>query len=345
MDLERAKKGARALSKAVLLAVVAAITKELWEGQPLKGVAKLQTYQHLLTSPAPFWIFLIALLIIGLLLPYWWRTVRNKKPELHMAWHGSAGWGIGGILQKDGSMESVLRIQGPTVISSSHLEEPVIVTGIELHHAEYAGPNSQMFEVKPSETLPQHLLLNFRGVTPEQGKAFKAALTLVDIRGKRYPLLPVILRAFPDQNPPSAQPPNPTAVLHASWRADSDWGWATPHPERDPIYMIRGEVTLQMDNIAETVTITGLEIDGAEPVGAFDNFHVIPGRVQTRVMKIYFRGDAPESIDHYTIQLVFRDLRGDRYPTAAHRFKPLPIQDRVEVERGRSLIPPPDVSV
>ncbi len=244
MDFKTVKKGALSLLKAVLLAVVAAITKELWEGQPLKGVAKLQTYQHLLNSPTKFWIFLIALLIIGLLLPYWWRTVRSKKPALHLAWHGSAGWGIGGILQKDGSMESVLRIQGPTVISSSHLEEPLIVTGIELRHAEYAGPNFQMFELKPRETLPQDLLLNFRGVTPEPGKAFEVALTLLDIRGTRYPLLPALLRAFPGQNPPSTQPSNPTPVLHASWRADSDWGWATPHPERDPIYMIRGEVTL-----------------------------------------------------------------------------------------------------
>ena len=114
---------------------------------------------------------------------------------------------------------------------------------------------------------------------------------------------------------------------------------------RDRRVSLLGSTTLQMDNITETVTITGLEIDGAKPVGAFDNFHVIPGRVQTRVMKIYFRGEAPKSIDHYTIQLAFRDLRGNRYPTAAHRFNPLPIQDRVEVERGRSLIPPPDVSV
>jgi hypothetical protein len=50
--------------------------------------------------------------------------------------------------------------------------------------------------------------------------------------------------------------------------------------------MIRGEVTLQMDNITETVTITGLEIEGAEPIGTFDNFHVIPGRVQTRMMEV-----------------------------------------------------------
>jgi len=106
------------------------------------------SFTHILTSCVPFWALLVTLVIIVLLVPYWWRAIRKKKPELYVAWHGSAGWGIGGLLQKDG-MEHVLRIQGPVVISSSHLEEPVIVTGIELKDAEYAGPYFHMFKVKP----------------------------------------------------------------------------------------------------------------------------------------------------------------------------------------------------
>ncbi len=196
MNAEKMKKGTFAVLKAIGLAVVGIVTKELWEGQPLTGLAKLKSYQYILTSYTPFWALLVTLVIIVLLVPYWWRAIRKKKPELYVAWHESAGWGIGGLLQKDG-MEEVLRIQGPVVISSSHLEEPVIVTGIELKDAEYAGPYFQMFEVKPGETTRHGLMFNFRGVKPTNGKAFKVNLTLVDIKGKRYPLKPAMLRAFP----------------------------------------------------------------------------------------------------------------------------------------------------
>ena len=98
-----------AVLKAIGLAVVGIVTKELWEGQPLTGLAKLKSYQYILTSYTPFWLLLVTLIIIFLLVPYWWRVIRKKKPELYMAWHGSAGWGTGGILQKDGGMERVLR--------------------------------------------------------------------------------------------------------------------------------------------------------------------------------------------------------------------------------------------
>jgi hypothetical protein len=334
MDSNAVKKGALALAKAVLLAVVAAVTKELWEGQPIKGFARLRTYEHVLTSPVPFWILLLAFIIIVLLLPHWWLTLRRSEPELHVAWHGSAGWGISGILQKDGSIESVLRIQGSAIISSSHLKEPVIATGIELDRAEYAGPNFRAFEIRPGETLSETLLLNFRGVLPEPGKAFTANLTVLDIKGARYRLLPVLLRAFPGHAAPTVEPPTSTPLLHASWRADSAWGWASSHPEEDPIYLIRGDVTLHMDNIKEHVMITGVEIEGADSMGAFDNFQMVPNQPQVRGMRLHFRGKAPRGNEHFTVQLIFKDLRSNRYPTIEHRFMPLPIDERVKIERG-----------
>ena len=92
--------------------------------------------------------------------------------------------------------------------------------------------------------------------------------------------------------------------------------------------MIRGDVTLLMDNIAEPVVITGVEIEGAESMGSFDNFQLTPNRPETRGMRIYFRGKAPDGTDDYAVQLVFKDLRGNRYTTAEHKFKPLPIPER-----------------
>jgi hypothetical protein len=188
-------------------------------------------FRHILTSCIPFWALLVALVVIVLLVPYWWLAIRKKKPELHLAWHGSAGWGTGGLLQKDGGMERVLRIQGPALISSSHLEEPTVVTGIELKDAEYAGPYFQMLEVKPGETIGRTLLLNFRGVKPAKGEAFKASLTLVDIKGRRYPLSPMMLRAFPGEDVPPTEPPKPRPVIHTAWRLNS-WCWAQAGSEK-----------------------------------------------------------------------------------------------------------------
>ena len=160
---------------------------------------------HILNVPVPFWILLAALIVILLLAPYWWKATQTKKPELYLAWHGSAGWGIGGHSQMDG-MERVLRLQGPVVISSSGLTEPIIITAAELEGAEYVGPHFQIFELRPSETIRQTLMLNFRGVLPEQGVALRVNLTLVDIQGNRYPLKANTLRAFPGPQLPPEKP-------------------------------------------------------------------------------------------------------------------------------------------
>jgi hypothetical protein len=71
-------------------------------------------------------------------------------------------------------------------------------------------------------------------------------------------------------------------------------------------------------------------------VGNFDNFKLSPNQPETRGMRVYFRGRAPKGTDDYTVQLVFKDLRGNRYPTVQHRFKPLPIPERVGIQRGRN---------
>jgi hypothetical protein len=195
---------------AAIIAISAAIVAALIKFKSLLAFAIWAV--RLLTSCVPCWAILITLIVIALLLPYWWRAFRKKKSQIYIAWHDSAGWGIGGLLQKDG-IEQVLRLQGPVFISSSQIEEPVIVTRIELKEAEYAGPNFQVFEVKPGETARHTLLLNFRGVTPAKHLPFKAHLTLVDIKGHRYPLKPAILRAFPGEEAfPSKEEP---AVLTA----------------------------------------------------------------------------------------------------------------------------------
>jgi hypothetical protein len=127
----------------------------------------------------------------------------------------------------------------------------------------------------------------------------------------------------------SSEPPKPT--LYASWRGDSEWGWASPDFVDAPLktYMIRGDVTLLMDHISEPKYITGVEIDGAESVGTFVNFKLNPSQPEIRGMQVYFRGPAPQGNEYFSLQLVFKDVKGNRYPTAVHRFSPLPIPERI----------------
>jgi len=318
MNTENVKKGAFAVLKAIGLAVVAIVTKELWEGQPLNGLAKLKSYQYILTSHTPFWAFLVALVIIVLLVPYWWRGIRKKRAELYVAWHDSAGWGIGGLLQKDG-MEPVLRIQGPALISSSFLEEAAFITGINLKDAEYAGPYFQMFEVKPGETIRHHLMLNFRGVTPAKGKPFKVNLTLVDIRGKQYPLKPAMLRAFPGEEVLPTEPPKAKPVINTAWRFNS-WCWAQVGSEK--VIRIVSEGLMQFNNIPGRMIITGARVKGLETVGGFDTFPVEPDEEFYRSISLNVKGINPEAKGPIKASITLTDLQGNEYPLKEETFQP-----------------------
>ena len=318
MNTEKVKKGTFAVLKAIGLAVVGIVTKELWEGQPLNGLAKLKSYQSILTSYIPFWAFLVTLVIIVLLVPYWWRAIREKKAELYVAWHDSAGWGIGGLLQKDG-MERVLRIQGPVLISSSLLEEAVIVTGIDLKDAEYAGPYFQMFEVKPGETIRHHLMLNFRGVTPAKGRPFQVNLTLVDIKGKQYPLKPAMLRAFPGEDVLPTEPPKPKPVINTAWSFNS-WCWAQVGSEK--VVRIVSEGLMQFNNIPGRILITGARVMGLETVGAFDTFPVEPDKEFYRSISLNVKGISPEAKVPIKAAITVTDLQGNEYPLKEETFTP-----------------------
>jgi hypothetical protein len=319
MNTEKIKKGAFAVLKAIGLAIVAVVTKELWEGQPLTGLAKLKSYQHILTSYTPFWALLVTFIIIVLRVPYWWRAIRKKKPELHVAWHGSAGWGTGGILQKDGGMERVLRIQGAAVITSSFLEEPVFVIGIDLKDAEYAGPNFQMFEVKPGATIHQTLILNFRGVKPAKGKAFKANLTLVDIKGKRYSLKPALLRMFPGEDVPPTEPPKPKPVINTAWRFNS-WCWAQVGSEK--VVRIVSEGMMQFTNVPKRFIITAAHVKGLETVGPFDGFPVEQDQEFYRSISLSIKGFSPVGQVSIKAAIILTDLQGNEYPLKEETFTP-----------------------
>lgn len=167
MGKDKLKKAALALGKIVLAAALTVFFKAWFGGESLKGLTKLSELGAILTAGVPFWALLIAVVVCVLLFSSWLRTLRNR-PELHIAWHGSAGWGWGGMLSPSG-MESVLRIQGPVTVSSDNLPEMVTLTAVHLRGAEFAGYFPD-FVVKPGATFKHTMHMNFRGPKPESGK-------------------------------------------------------------------------------------------------------------------------------------------------------------------------------
>lgn len=258
------------------------------------------------------------------------EKLNAKKPRLHSVWNNSQTfWHLGRKGQ-----EPMMQIGGWIDLTSSNTEEVIYLLAAYID-----GQRSDIFmdvAVKPNMVnRDQVMVYMVPPLETDATKPFAAKVVVEDQYNREYELPVHTFRATPGQPPPP--PPNvekPSPVLHASWRADSAWGWASAHPEEDPIYMVRGDVTLLMDSIVEPVIITGVEIEGAEPVGNFVNFQLTPNQPETRGMRLYFRGKAPKGIDDHTVQLVFKDLKGNRYPTVEHRFKPLPIPERVGIERG-----------
>jgi hypothetical protein len=230
-----------------------------------------------------------------------------------------------------------MQICGWINLSTSNTDENIVLL------AAYIGERrSDIFirvVVKPGFLEDEMITLFFTPPLSENPtEAFTATIVVEDHKNRQYELPRFTFRATPGQTPP----PRPalqtaTPVLHASWPGNSVWGWATPHPEREPIYKIQGNVTLLLDNVTKSVMITGVEIEGAETVGAFNNITCIPGQPLTCEMELHFRGPAPQGNDYYTVRLFFKDIKGNRYPTVPHRFNPLPIPERVRIERGGHL--------
>lgn len=259
------------------------------------------------------------------------EKLKAKEPSLHGVWNNTQTFWH---LERKGQ-EPMMQIGGWIDLTSSNTDEVIYLLAAYIE-----GQRSDIFmgvPVKPNiVNREQVMLFMVPPLETDANKPFTATIVVEDQYNRKHELPAQTFRATQGQPSPPAPPPNvekPNPVLHTSWRGNSVWGWASPNFVEDRIYMIRGDVTLLMDNIAEPVIITGVEIEGAESMGSFDNFQLTPNRPETRGMRIYFRGKAPKGTEDYSVQLVFKDLRGNRYTTAEHKFKPLPIPERVGIQR------------
>jgi hypothetical protein len=176
-----------------------------------------------------------------------------------------------------------------------------------------------MFEVKPGETTRHGLMFNFRGVRPANGKAFKVNLTLLDIKGNRYPLKPAMLRAFPGQDIPPTEPPKPKPVINTAWRFTS-WCWAQVGSEK--VVRIVSEGLMQFTNIPGQIIITGAHVKGLETVGAFDTFPVEPDEEFYRSISLNVEGINPEGKVPIKAAITLTDLQGNEYPLKEETFAP-----------------------
>jgi hypothetical protein len=194
MNKENLKKGALGALKYMGTTVAGVVIVAWLKGESLPGLLKLDGLKATLTTGIPLWLPLLLLLAIVALVPSWLRMLRNR-PVLHISWHGSAGWGRGGLLGP-GGMETVLRIQGEALIALDNLNETVILTAVHLRGAEFVG-NFHTFQIEPGVTFNHTMFMNFRGLKPKSDTPLTVRLTFEDNKGRRYPTKKATLRAFP----------------------------------------------------------------------------------------------------------------------------------------------------
>jgi len=259
------------------------------------------------------------------------REFNSKQPRLHGVWRDNQTfWSQGRKGQ-----EPLTQIGGWIDLTSSNTEEVIFLLAAYID-----GQRSDIFmevAVKPRIVNREQVVLYMIPPLPaDTTQPFTATVVVEDQFNRKHQLPLHTFRATASQPlPPPLKVEKPaTPVLHTSWRGDSAWGWASSHPEEDPIYLVRGDLTMVIDNVTEPVIVTDVEIEGAESIGTFDNFQLESGQPLTRGMRFYFRGKAPAGNNYYTVPLIFNDLRGNRYPTVEHRFQPLSIPERVDIERG-----------
>lgn len=156
---------------------------------------------------------------------------------------------------------------------------------------------------------------------------FTATIVVEDHKNRRYELPRQTFRPTPPRTPFPIQTSTKAAPeLHIAWRGISGWCWTQYQDER--VVRLSGDGPIQLDNISERVMMIGVRIEGAEFVGAFDNFNLEPGQPVFRGMNLDFRGIHPKGKEPLTVKLVFIDLRGNEYPTKEATFQPVDVPER-----------------
>lgn len=245
------------------------------------------------------------------------EKLRAKEPRLHGIWNQSqAFWHMG----RHGE-EPAMQIGGWIDLTSSNTKEVMFLL------AAYIGKRrSEMFmdvEVKPNVVNRCMVILYM--VPPletDAAKPYDAMIVVEDQYNRKFSLPLQRFRATPGQTPfPASVPGKPAPKLHVSWRGVSGWCWMRHEGER--VLRISGDGLILLDNVEETVIITGALIEGAEFVGVFDNFALPPGQPTFRGMNLDFKGINPVDKEPVTVKLTFVDLRGNKYPANETTFKPL----------------------
>jgi hypothetical protein len=233
------------------------------------------------------------------------EKLKAKEPKLHGVWNQSqAFWHMG----RQGETPA-MQIGGWIDLTSSNTNEVIVLLA-----AYIGGHRSQIFfgvEVKPNVVNRcQVMLFMVPPLETDETKPYDATIVVEDQYNRKFSLPLQQFRATPGQTPvPTSAPGKPAPKLHVSWRGGSGWCWAQHEGER--VLRISGDAPILLEDTQEKVIITGVLIEGAEFVGVFDNFELIPGEATFRGMNRH-RDDTCEE----RIKGAVRDLSSDPNDTA-----------------------------
>ena len=253
----------------------------------------------------------------------------SKAPRLHGVWNNTQTfWAMG-----QHGEEPMTQIGGWINITSSNTQDNIFLLAayIEVRRSELFMD----VHIKPNVLNEVQVFLYFwPPLATETGKDFEAIIVVEDQFNRKYELPAQTFRSVAATVQISKRAPQ----LHASWLATSGWGWvgSTLVDEGFRTFMIRGEATFLFEHASESIHVVGVGIEGAKSMGDFTNFDLTPGETIKRQLRLYFQGKVPSNNDYYEVALIFRDIKGNKYATAPHRFIPLPIPERVTLDRHPS---------
>jgi hypothetical protein len=310
----------------------------LWlAGTPIHASFSINWLEAVLSTTLPVWVTLVVVAVATLLMGLYSRQRaktaeqkalkgeykteiekrKTKEPRLHAIWNQQQ---VYWTLAKQGETP-LMQIGGWIDLTSSNTHEVLFLL------AAYIGEHrSQIFteiEVKPNEVNRRMVMLFIAPLRElDDTKPYNATIVVEDQYNRRFSLPPHRFPAvagpisFPTSGPEKSAP-----KLHISWRGNSGWCWR--QHQREQVVRISGDAPILLENAEGKVLITGVQIEGAEFVGVFDNFELTPGQGTMRGMNLDFKGIKPAGEEPVTVKMTFVDLRGNKYPTNETTFRPL----------------------
>ena len=182
MNWEKIRQVALAVTRFVAALVIPIVAAALLKGEPLKGLAKLESLLRLLKTGVPLWVVLLLIIACVWMLPSAIRNALPKQPKLHVSWERiSCVWALGRF-----GTQPMMQIQGDAIVTSSNTQERVILREGYIVGTKPLMSLGEQLHLMPDEPLACRLLLFVSPVLRKSNEDLVAELILIDHKNRKH---------------------------------------------------------------------------------------------------------------------------------------------------------------